>query len=461
MQERYSSDIGHSGGRQIPLGVYYLASYLRRSGHSVSVIDGEAQGMSAHQLGLKAIEFKPDIVGISSTTVAFHRALEMAKETKSLMPEVPIVIGGPHVTAAVEDVLIHPEIDFAVLGEGEITLNELIDVIKNKGELTSVKGLVFRKNNNIIVNVKRPFIEDLDSIPFPAYDLINNLSIYNPPPTNYKKLPVANIITSRGCPNHCTFCDRSVFGQKLRQRSPENIAAEIEMLYYKRKIREFAFVDDTFTINPKRIINLFHILESKKIRFPWSCMSRINTVDYDTLKFMKQVGCWHISFGLESGNEDILRQIKKNISLTAAQNIIDLCQKLRIRTKGFFILGHPGETLETIEQTINLAINMPLDDVVITFNTPLPGTEQYLMANNFGYPNKNDWSTFNMWHPVFIPKELSPEILISKHKEFYRRFYLRPRIVWRYVKSFFSISGFRRLIALLRSLPFLLDIKKY
>jgi radical SAM superfamily enzyme YgiQ (UPF0313 family) len=181
MQERYSSDIGHSGGRQLPLGVYYLASYLRRSGHSVTVIDGEAQGMSAHEIGLKSVEFKPDIVGISSTTVAFHRALEMAKESKSLMPKIPIVIGGPHVTAVVNDVLSHPEIDFAVLGEGEITFTKLVDVIENQGDITSVKGLAFRKNGSTVINTPRPYIQDLDDIPFPAYDLINNFSMYNPP----------------------------------------------------------------------------------------------------------------------------------------------------------------------------------------------------------------------------------------------------------------------------------------
>jgi anaerobic magnesium-protoporphyrin IX monomethyl ester cyclase len=455
MRERYSSDIGHSGGRQIPLGVYYLASYLRRSGHFVSVIDGEAEGISAHQIGFKAIEFKPEIIGISSTTVAFHRALDMAKEIKSIMPEVPVAIGGPHVTAAVDDVLIHPEIDFAIIGEGEVTLSELVDVIKNKGELANVKGLAYRKYNDIIVNTERPFIQDLDSIPFPAYDLISNLSIYSPPPTNYKKLPVTNVITSRGCPNHCTFCGHSVFGRSLRQRSPQNIADEIKYLYHHFNVREIAFVDDTFTINLNRIIELFEILDHNNIHFPWTCMSRVSTVDEQILRFMKEHGCWHISFGIESGNKSILQRIKKNISLEAVNRIINICHHLHIKTKGFFIIGHPGETETTIEETIRFALKLPLDDVIVTLNTPLPGTEQYKTVNQFGCLNSTNWSQYNMWNPVFIPKGLNEEILLDKQRQFYRRFYIRPCIIKRYLYSFFSQTGMRRALSLFRSLPFL------
>lgn len=455
IQERYSSDIGHSGGKQIPLGVYYLASYLRRSGHSVSVIDGEAENLSSHQIGLKAKEFKPEIVGISSTTVAFHRALDVARETKSIMPEVPVVIGGPHTTAVVEDVLINPEIDFAILGEGEVTLSELVDIIKNKGELAGIKGLAYRQHNKIIVNAVRPFIADLDGIPFPAYDLINNLSIYNPPPTNYKRLPVANIITSRGCPNQCTFCGHSVFGRSLRQRSPQNIAEEIIHLYRHFNVREIAFVDDTFTINPDRIMELFKILDYENIRFPWTCMSRVNTVDENILKFMKEHGCWHISFGIESGNKSILRRIKKNISLEAVNEIVSTCHRLNIKTKGFFIIGHPEETEETIEETIGFALKIPLDDVIVTLNTPLPGTEQYRTANQFGHLNSVKWSQYNMWNPVFVPKGLNENILLERQKQFYRRFYIRPCIIKRYFYSFFSKTGIRRALSLFRSLPFL------
>jgi anaerobic magnesium-protoporphyrin IX monomethyl ester cyclase len=184
-------------------------------------------------------------------------------------------------------------------------------------------------------------------------------------------------------------------------------------------------------------------------------MSRINTVDYETIKFMKDQGCWHISFGIESGDEDILRLIKKNISLEETKKVVGWCRQLGIKTKGFFIIGHPGETLATIDKTIRMALSLPLDDVVVTLNTPFPGTNQYQTASDYGKMGICDWSRFNMWNPVFVPHGLNENVLIAKHKEFYRRFYLRPRVIWRYALSFLSRAGFRRALSVMQSIPFM------
>ena len=349
-----------------------------------------------------------------------------------------------------------PVFDYGVLGEGEATLEELCRALAAAGDLGSVAGLAWRKDGQLAVNPPRPPLDDLDLVPFPAYDLIPDLSVYAPPPCNYQKTPVANVITSRGCPNQCTFCDRAVFGRRLRQRSAENIAAEIELLMTAHRVREIAFVDDTFTIRPKRIRELFAILDQRRLSFPWTCMSRIDTVDEDLLRFVRDHGCWHISFGIESGNEDVLRQICKRISLAETRRVIAWCAKLGIRTKGFFIVGHPGETEGTIEQTIRFALELPLDDVVATINTPIPGSPQYAEADAWGSLDQTDWSQFNYWRPVFVPKGLSREVLLARHREFYRRFYFRPRILWRYFLSFLSPTGVRRFFSLVRTLPFVL-----
>ena len=285
--------------------------------------------------------------------------------------------------------------------------------------------------------------------------MIPDISVYNPPPCNYKEQPVINLITTRGCPNQCTFCDRSVFGRLLREHSAAGLADEIEMAVRELGAREIAFVDDTFTLRPERIRESFSILDERDIRLPWTCMSRINTVDFDLLRFMKEHGCWHISFGIESGNDEILKLIKKNVSLSQARDVIGWCRDLGIRSKGFFIVGHPGETEETIEQTIRLALELPLDDIVVPINTPTPGTQQYLDAGEYGTLVTGDWRLFNCWNPVFVPRGLTKETLLAKHREFYRRFYLRPRILWRYLLSFISPAGPRRLVSLLKSLPFL------
>jgi len=197
------------------------------------------------------------------------------------------------------------------------------------------------------------------------------------------------------------------------------------------------------------------MLDDEKIFFHWTCLSRINNVDYDFLKYLKCKGCWHISFGIESGDEDILKVIKKNISLIKAKEVIGHCHKIGIKTKGFFMIGHPTETLETIDKTIKFACSIPLDDVVVTINTPIPGSPQYSEISKYGTLDETDWSQFNYWRPVFVPHGLTRDILLAKHKELYRRFYVRPKQILRYFFSFFSKGGMRRFITLLKASKFL------
>ncbi len=453
--ERYSSKLGSSGGSQIPLGILYLASFIREHGHEVRVVDGEIANLKASEVIRELEAFQGELVGISSTTVVFCRALELAKEIKRFHPDMPIVLGGSHVSSNAASALSHPEFDFGVIGEGEETLLELVSAMGGQTDPGNVAGLAYRNGNEIRMTRPRPFISQLDSIPFPAYDLVPDLKAYNPPPCNYKMLPVVNIITTRGCPNQCTFCDKSVFGSSFRARSAANIAEEIAMLHQQYGVKEIAFVDDTFTVGKNRVYELFDLLKKMRISLPWTCMTHVNSLDYDLINYMKDNGCWHVSLGIESGNEQILSTIRKRISLERVRKVVGWCSEAGIKTKGFFMVGHPGETVETIDQTINFALELPLDDVVATINTPIPGSPQYREAHLYGSLDQDDWSQFNCWRPVFVPHGLSKEILLEKHREFYRRFYMRPRIVARYLASFFSPGGLRRAWSLVRSAPFL------
>ena len=450
--ERYSSEIGNAGGEQIPLGIFYLASYLRKFDFEVKLTDAEALKLTSTEIISEIADFVPKYVGISSTTVAFHRAIEVAENIRKTNPEIIIILGGPHVTSNPEHALSSGLFNYGVLREGEVTLVQLLQALNANRDVNAISGIAYLdKNKKLVVTSTREYIKDLDMLPFPAFDLLHDLDLYKPQPSNYKTLPVINMITSRGCPGLCTFCDNNIFGRNYRKRSAENIAEEIKYLIHKFGIREIFFVDDTFLIDKARIYKLFEILDQENISFYWTCLGRINDANYELLEFIKSKGCWHISFGVESGDENILKVIKKNISLKKTNEVIKWCKKLGIKTKGFFIIGHPTETLETLEKTINLACKLPLDDIVATINTPIPGSPQYAEALNYGTVDKTDWSQFNYWRPVFVPHGLTKKIILEKHGEIYRKFYLRPRILLRYFIGFFGKGGWKRFEAVFKA----------
>lgn len=447
--------MGAAGGRQIPLGVFCLAAAVRAAGHSVGVLDAAALEMTPARAAMAAKDFGAEVVGFSAATLAYQRAAEVAERVRELLPEAFLVLGGPHVSAAPVEAVAGSIFNAGVVGEGEVSFAALLETLEKGGDLSGVAGLVLPRGGGAVLTPKREAVKNLDDLPLPAYDLLANFSLYNPPPCNYKKRPVANVITSRGCPGRCTFCDRSVFGRRVRFRGAKSMAAEITLLVRRHGVREIAFVDDTFTLARDRIYSLFEILDARGISFPWTCMSRVNTVDREFLRFMKEKGLWHVSFGIESGDEAILRKIGKKISLDKARQVIGWCNELGIETKGFFMLGHPGETAESMERTVREALSMGLSDIVTTINTPLPGSEQYANASDYGVLNKGDLARHNMWNPVFVPYGLTARLIREKHREFYRRFYLRPKIVARYLKSFISPTGLSRAAALFAAFPFL------
>jgi len=462
-EERYGSSLGASGGKKIPLGIYYLAAVVRQHGHNVQVLEAEALNLTADDCLKTIVDFHPDFIGISSTTVAFHRALEiannLARHYDTIPPPPPIVIGGPHASSNPEHALSFQCFAAAVIGEGEKTLIEMLRCMEQKADWHNIDGIAFMNEDKFVRTKSRDFIENLDEIPFPAYDLVPDMSVYTPPPHGYIKLPVAGVITSRGCPNQCTFCDQNTFGRKLRQRSPENIAGEIISLYEKYKIKEIAFADDTFTLNFDRVVKLFDILSKNNMTFVWSCNSRVNAVTRESIKEMKKLGCWRIAFGIESGDIDILKTIKKNIDLDQVRRVVSWCKEEKIETTGLFIVGHPNETLETIERTISFALSVPLSSIIVTINTPIPGSQQYREIDKYGTVSSTDWSQYNYWRPVFVPFGLSEEILSKKHKEFYRRFYFRLRIIWHFTLGFFKPGGLEKFFYLLKGIPYVFSKK--
>lgn len=425
--ERYGKNIGDIGGHQMPLGIYYLAAQLLKDGVNVRVIDAEVRRLSHEDVLAILAREKARIVGLTSTTVAFRNTRKLAVMIREALPDVVLVIGGPHMTAMPEKTMKTGVFNYGIVNEGEIAFSRLVrHVLQGAKDITAIPNLYSRNRGTIVSNPAREYIQDLDTIPFPARHLCPDLSVYKPPVGAYRRTPVISIITSRGCPYQCIFCDNNTFGRKTRFFSAEYVVGEIREAVTRYGAREIAFLDDTFVLDKKRLHAIFNMLRDQRIVFTWTCMTRVNNLDYETLRFMKENGCWQIRFGVESGNQEVLDFIKKGITLDQVRATAEWCRKLKIHATGFFMIGHHIETPQTIQDTIDFALSLPLTDVTVTINTPIPGTESYDKARQYGTYDERDWTSLNYWTPIFVPHGLTREFMLRKQAELYRRFYFRP-----------------------------------
>ncbi|HOK03739.1 MAG TPA: radical SAM protein [Victivallales bacterium] len=448
IRERYGADIGEIGGRQAPLGVLYLSSFLKKKSHNVIVIDAAAENLDNNEIIRRIIKHDAKLVGISSTSVALQNSKILAKNLKSEL-NVRTVIGGPHISSNPDDISKLNEFDFGIIGEGELSLANLAEKIQeNSNDFSEVPNLIWRRGEEVVRNERIQYIENLDILPFPDRDALTDIELYRPPIGCYLREPVVSIITSRGCPYQCIFCDKSVFGNKIRFFSSEYVISEIEMIIRKYKARELAFVDDTFPCNRKRFIEILESIIRKNFKIRWSCMSNANDLNEDIIMLMKKAGCWQIAIGIESGDDEILKKIKKKTNTEQIRRIVTFAHKLNIFVKGFFMIGHPGEDMKSIEKTKKFALSIPLTDITYTIATPIKGSEFYNMAisGKFGYFENVKPSELNYWKPIFIPKNLNKEILLKKQKEFFKDFYLRPQILYRQILKIRSIKNLIRFI---------------
>lgn len=349
------------------ISIAYLAGYLEKNNISCKVIDAKLERLSELEVINKCIN--EDIVGISSFTHEINNSAELAKKIKLLSPNSKIVVGGPHVTALPKETIeMFPIFDFIVYGEGEETLYELIRAIEKGNNYEKVDGLVFRKNNKIIINKPRERKQNLDELAFPAWHLFPKAKDYP-------------IITSRGCPFKCNFCMRP-HGEKVRIRSINNVIEEMQILAEKYKPNYVYIWDETFTLFKDRTRSICNEMIKRGFhkKLKWKAETRVNCVDLEILQKMKQAGCDVVSFGIESGNPEILKNTKKGITIETAKEAVKMAKKAKLKTEGLFILGHPNETRKTMEDTISLAIKLNTTTVAFGIMTPYPGTEIYELA---------------------------------------------------------------------------------
>jgi anaerobic magnesium-protoporphyrin IX monomethyl ester cyclase len=415
-----------------PLGLAYLAAVLEEAGIDVRITDG-SRGMSLAEVVGELKEYEPDVVGISCTTPTFADAIDLAEAVRRALPGAITVLGGAHVTAIPQKALLEEVFDVGVIGEGEMTLLELVREVEDRGRLDKVgldkiAGLAFRRDGEVVLTPPRQRIQDLDSLPHPARHLLPPLSAYRPTPASYRELPLAVMMTSRGCPFKCTFCDRGVFGNYTRGHSPERVLDEIEELIYRYGAREIRFFDDTFTFSRKRVARVCEMIIERNLRFPWTCLTRVTAVDKDLLRLMKEAGCWQVLYGLESGDPRMLKILRKDATVEQNEQAVRWALEVGLGVRGDFIIGTPGETMESLENTLAFTKRIGLDYAHFNKFVPYPGTDlfQLLVAEGYQFDSKNLPPIVDHAAVLYEPDGLSREQIKVFLDRAHREFYLRP-----------------------------------
>jgi len=442
-----------------PLGLAYLAAVLEQEKFEVKIIDCPQSNIRFGELNEMIKRENPEIVGLTATTLSFSNALEVAKNMKSSMPNIFTIIGGPHITASPTDTISNKCFDLGILREGEYTLLETARKIEDEGfdfDRSSIRGVVYREDDiegsdDVRFTQPRDYIKDLDSLPLPARHLLPPLAEYHPTPASCKKVPLGTMITSRGCPNQCIFCDRKVFGNFTRFHSPKRVVDEIEELVKKFGAKEIKFWDDTFTANQDRAFEICDEILRRKIKITWTCLTRVNNVSKELLRSMKASGCWQVLYGFESGNQKILDIMKKGITLEQSENAARWSRELGFNVRGSFVLGIPGETRETIMDTFNFAKKLRLDAVNFYMLTPYPGTEVYDSLVKGGLILHSD---YRFYHEMtdsktsrlpYVPPGFTEREMKLIYAQFHKKFYLDPRYVLRQLRSIRGFNDIKQL----------------
>jgi radical SAM superfamily enzyme YgiQ (UPF0313 family) len=356
------------------LGLGYLAAIAEQEGHEAAVFDmGLRPAKPLEQEVAEIVAWRPDVIAFTSMTTSYKSVEDAAVLLKAALG-VPIIIGGPHATTLPELTLQNPDIDFLVYGEGEYVFRDwLRQVATGDTDWGKNVGLWYKAQDGSVVNGgERELIPDLDELPFPARHLFDLKAYPLYAPDGAQMLTV---LTSRGCPYKCSFCFKGIVGRTYRQRSPENIVAELRELIDRYGVRNFYFMDDLFTINVKRLEAILDYFISQDIDVRWRCLARVDRVNPELLAKMFKAGCRQIHFGIESGNPEILKKTAKHIDLDQVRQAVQWTEDAGIMSKGYFILGLPGDNEETMTQTIEFAASLPLSEAMFSIATPMPGTE--------------------------------------------------------------------------------------
>ncbi len=428
-----------------PLGLAYVAAVLEKQGHKVRIIDMTVQNINADKIASIVKDNNVELVGLGIVTIMYPAAQKIAKKIKELSPNIKIILGGPHPSANPKDALKDPVFDFAIFGDGEETAVELIKFLENKktakSDLKKIKGIAFRYKDEIILNPPRPFIKDLDSLPYPARHLLPHPKHYHVDPDRSYDEPLGTISASRGCPYRCIFCDHSVFGKTWRGRSAKSMVEEAGFLVKKYGVKEIDFEEDLFNFSNKRVYEFCKLWKQHLPKIKWQCIVKVTNMDEHLIKTMADAGCWLINIGVESGSQKILDFIHKDITVEQVKKVTNLADKHGIKVRGLFMINHPTETHEDLKATLDLTLKNPFHTIIVCITNPYPYTELWDIAAKYG-TFKKDLTQMTEFpsKPNFVGKNFTADELIKLQKMFYVKFFFRPKQILKYLKFIFSLK---------------------
>jgi len=410
-----------------PLSLAYIGAVLEQKGHDVEVIDMDVDNITKDRFSTILKKGQYRLIGLTTTTPTYNNVVKLCNVIKK-ESFAKTVIGGIHATVMPRASIALDGIDFLIKGEGEETICELADCLEKNEEPLQVKGLLYKKSGDIIVNEDRELIEDLDVLPSPAWHLFRHLK-YTYPDSLYSS--VLPLMSSRGCPFNCGFCSaKSIFLKKFRPRSAKNVVDEIEYLIKNYRVREIHFWDDIFTLNRERVFKIKEEILKRKINIKFSFPNglRVDCVDMEILKALKEMGTYSIAFGVESGNQDILNSVSKGTTIEKIKAAFQMVKKLNIESWGFFMIGFPKDTEATIRNTIDFAIKLNPDIAKFHILKPYPGTAVFDELNQEGLIVDRNFDHYGIHtKPVHCLNNLSEKDLLKWHKIAYRKFYFRPK----------------------------------
>ena len=437
---------------QPSLGLGYLATSIR-DWHDVRILDCIKDGVTADKFPSALKKHNPDVLGLQCYTFDLDFAKKAFRIAKGQNRNIVTVLGGPHPSAVGAGALeiFKDDLDFAFIGEAETGLRRLLDLLeRGEKDFDAIPGLVWRDGERLRTNERR-FADDLDSLGFPAWDIIQPQTY--PEAQHgafFRKFPIAPIMLTRGCPFPCTFCAGGVIsGKKIRKRSIDNVLKEILYLYKDFGIREFHIIDDNFTMDTSYAKGFLRKLKGLNLDISWAVPNgvRMDTLDEEMLRLMKETGLYLISLGIESGSDRVLRDMRKNMTVSRIRECVRLINKAGIDIAGFFILGFPAETEETIRDTIRFSLELGLVRANYFTYLPFPGSESYKDLRRRGELDGVDWQHFYFMNAAYVPKGMTRKTLKGLQRIAFAKFYLRPRII---IYNIRSIKSFRHLLFLVR-----------